>query len=65
MGKFEYAVLGRKDNNWKVAGVDPKITCQDILEILNDLGARGWEIVTPFNLGGDSRTELVPKWPIH
>lgn len=66
MARFQYQILVGKDEPnapagvvWFLNGNQP--LGADLLQILNELGSQGWEVVSIGDLGFDSRSEILLK----
>jgi hypothetical protein len=66
MARFQYQILVGKDEPNAPAGVvwflnGNQSPGADLLQILNELGSQGWEVVSIGDLGFDSRSEILLK----
>ena len=56
---WEYIVVARRMDQWVVNGRDDGETAGVLIELLNKLGAQGWELVTA--LGDPSSPRMYMK----
>jgi hypothetical protein len=67
MKKFEYELLIAKNDDSVASGVlwylasDPQLLGANLVEILNNLGDQGWEVVGLGDLAFDERAEIILK----
>jgi hypothetical protein len=67
MKKFEYELLIAKNDDSVASGVlwylasEPRLLGANLVEILNTLGAQGWEVAGLGDLAFDERAEIILK----
>ena len=68
MATFEYEILIGRDEPtaaggvvWYLASDMRKVVADHLPDILNSLGAEGWEVVAVGDVGFDARSEIILK----